>query len=447
MRRLGDLRAPAVDTRRPEFREFLTCGVLAHGFTRLRCADCTFERLLPFSCKRRGFCPSCGGRRMAEHAASLVDEVLPRVPVRQWVLTLPYRLRYRLAWDHALCRAVLSVYVRTLLASYARTARSHGIQDGRTGTVTAIQRFGSGLRLNVYFHTLVLDGVFSHTRSGPLTFHPAPPPRDADVAHLLAIVRARVGRLLARRHLEPAERHGRGGPAGRSLASPGRPRRGLRPGPRRPRPPRRRPRPPPRQRAGPRSRHLPRPRQAQLDGFDLHANVWVPPNNRARLEHLCRYFLRSPLAQDRLRLRADGRVLVELKTVWRDGTSHFLFEPIEFLEKLAALVPRPAVNLLVYHGVLAPRARWRSQVVRYARPAPDGIALTLEATPRHAGLTHAWTWAALMRRVFDHPLNCTAHPRCGGTGAGHTPVPSSLRAGASGGPPPPAGASGSRFFL
>ena len=136
-----------------EFREFLTCGVLTHGFTRLRCADCTFERLLPFSCKRRGFCPSCGGRRMAKHAASLVDEVLPRVPVRQWVLTLPYRLRYRLAWDHALCRAVLGVYVRTLLAFYARTARLHGIQDGRTGTVTAIQRFGSGLQLNLHVHT------------------------------------------------------------------------------------------------------------------------------------------------------------------------------------------------------------------------------------------------------------------------------------------------------
>jgi hypothetical protein len=57
--------------------------VLAHGFTRLRCADCTFERLVPFSCKRRGFRPSCGGRRMAERAAYLVDEVLPQVPVRQ----------------------------------------------------------------------------------------------------------------------------------------------------------------------------------------------------------------------------------------------------------------------------------------------------------------------------------------------------------------------------
>ena len=61
---------------------------------------CTFERLVPFSCKGRGFCPSCGGRRMTERAAHLVDEVLPPVPVRQWVLTLPYRLRYLLAWDH-----------------------------------------------------------------------------------------------------------------------------------------------------------------------------------------------------------------------------------------------------------------------------------------------------------------------------------------------------------
>ncbi|MBM2849512.1 MAG: hypothetical protein HW418_2454 [Anaerolineales bacterium] len=81
-----------------EFREFLTCGVLAHGFARVRCGRCALERLVPFSCKGRGFCPSCGGRRMTERAAHLVDDVLPPVPVRQWVLTLPYRLRYLLAW-------------------------------------------------------------------------------------------------------------------------------------------------------------------------------------------------------------------------------------------------------------------------------------------------------------------------------------------------------------
>ena len=196
---------------------------------------------------------------MAERAAYLVDEVLPQVPVRQWVLTLPYRLRYRLAWDHALCRAVLGVYARGLLAFYARTARAHGIPEGQTGTVTVIQRFRSGLQLNVHLHTLVLDGVFSETRPGRLTFHPAPLPSDADVAHVLATVRARVGRLLARRQLEPADDTAPAGPARRSLARPRRPRQRLRPGPRRPRPSRRRPRPPPRRRAGPRSRHLPRP--------------------------------------------------------------------------------------------------------------------------------------------------------------------------------------------
>jgi len=63
-----------------EFRDFLTCGILAHGFARLRCTECALERLVPFSCKGRGFCPSCGGRRMTESAARLVDGVLPRCP-------------------------------------------------------------------------------------------------------------------------------------------------------------------------------------------------------------------------------------------------------------------------------------------------------------------------------------------------------------------------------
>lgn len=101
-------------------------------------------------------------RRAADdrRAAHLVDEVLPAVPVRQWVLTLPYRLRYLLAWDHGLTRAVLAVYTRALLGFYRRQANRNGIRDGRTGTLTVIQRFGSGLNLNVHFHTPVFDGVF-----------------------------------------------------------------------------------------------------------------------------------------------------------------------------------------------------------------------------------------------------------------------------------------------
>ncbi|WP_458694138.1 transposase zinc-binding domain-containing protein, partial [Shigella sp. FJ200903] len=75
-----------------EFEEFLQCGRLEHGFLRVRCESCHAEHLVAFSCKRRGFCPSCGARRMAESAALLVDEVLPEQPMRQWVLSFPFQL-------------------------------------------------------------------------------------------------------------------------------------------------------------------------------------------------------------------------------------------------------------------------------------------------------------------------------------------------------------------
>ena len=76
---------------RGEFERFLTCGILAHGFVRVRCPTCRDDLLVAFSCRGRGFCPSCGGRRMADTAARWGDRVLPRVPWRQWVLSLPSR--------------------------------------------------------------------------------------------------------------------------------------------------------------------------------------------------------------------------------------------------------------------------------------------------------------------------------------------------------------------
>jgi ribosomal protein S27E len=78
-----------------EFEDYLKCGRLEHGFLRVRCTDCHAEKLVAFSCKRRGFCPSCGARRMVESAALLIDEVLPEAPMRQWVLSVPFALRFR----------------------------------------------------------------------------------------------------------------------------------------------------------------------------------------------------------------------------------------------------------------------------------------------------------------------------------------------------------------
>ncbi|MCA1789982.1 MAG: transposase zinc-binding domain-containing protein [Thioalkalivibrio sp.] len=79
-----------------ELRRFLECGILAHGFARARCGDCGHEFLIAFSCKGRGVCPACNTRRMAETATHLANHILPRVPVRQWVVSVPKRLRYHL---------------------------------------------------------------------------------------------------------------------------------------------------------------------------------------------------------------------------------------------------------------------------------------------------------------------------------------------------------------
>ncbi len=80
-----------------EFEDYLKCGRLERGFPRVRCESCNAEHLVAFSCKRRGFCPSCGARRMAESAALLVGEVLPEQPMRQWVLSFPFQLRFLFA--------------------------------------------------------------------------------------------------------------------------------------------------------------------------------------------------------------------------------------------------------------------------------------------------------------------------------------------------------------
>jgi len=175
---------------------------MAGGFARFRCGDCVLDRLVPFSGKGRGFCPSCGGRRMAERAAHLVDHVLPDVPVRQWVLSLPHRLRYQLAWDHDLCRAVVAVYMRAVLGWLRRWAQRVGVADGRGGAVVVSQRFGGALNLNVHLHALVVDGVFARDATGAIVFRPAVPLTTLDVAEVLATVEPRTAALLARRGVD-----------------------------------------------------------------------------------------------------------------------------------------------------------------------------------------------------------------------------------------------------
>jgi ribosomal protein S27E len=105
-----------------EFEDYLKCGRLEHGFLRVRCADCRAEKLVAFSCKRRGFCPSCGAKRMVESAALLVDEVLPEAPMRQWVPSVPFSLRFLFARDPIAMGEALGIVYRAIAGFQIRKA-------------------------------------------------------------------------------------------------------------------------------------------------------------------------------------------------------------------------------------------------------------------------------------------------------------------------------------
>lgn len=132
---------------REEFEAYLTCGRMEYGFPRLRCASCHAEKLVAFSCKRRGFCPSCGARRMADSAALLVEEVLPCKPMRQWVLSLPFALRFLLATNPQVLTQVLRIVYRTisgdLLCSSSGGRRRAG-EAGVSAGGSAEQRSAAG---------------------------------------------------------------------------------------------------------------------------------------------------------------------------------------------------------------------------------------------------------------------------------------------------------------
>src|SRR5262245_57806062 len=145
-----------------EFYDYLRCGILAYGLLRLGCDTCQQELLVPFSCKRRGFCPSGAGRRMAQMAAHLVERVLPWVPTRQWVVSVPIPLRYWMAGSQDLTATVHTIIRTTSGQYYVNQAVTHGHERAAVhpGSVTFIQRFGSALNVHLHFHILFLEGVY-----------------------------------------------------------------------------------------------------------------------------------------------------------------------------------------------------------------------------------------------------------------------------------------------
>ena len=395
-----------------EVEAFLRCGILAHGFVLAKCRECGWSRAVAFSCRRRGFCPSCIGRRMCDFAAALADRVIPRVPMRQWVLTVPHGLRGKIAYDPGLTTVVLRQLIAAVSAWLRGRARRLGIRGPiKTGAVTIIQRFNSALDVSPHFHVLFMDGVYSFPVGRKPVFHPTPAPRDEDVAHVAAAVFRRVERKLPHREPSAGQRRfvesapllvSMAEASARGVVATG-PRRGCR---------------------------IVRVRGpstdvhavvmgrlcAQVEGYNLQAATRVGASDREGLERMGRYLARPPIAADRLSQLEDGRLELRLKRPWRDGTTAFLFTPHELIERLVAQVPRPRAHLTRYFGVLAPAFAARGQIVPGgteggAEPGRAGTPNDVEPAkkPRRPG---RFPWASLIWRVFlKDVLECA---RCAG---------------------------------
>ena len=151
----------------------------------------------------------------------------------------------------------------------------------------------------------------------------------------------------------------------------------------------------------------------QVAGFSLHAGVSVSANERAKLERLCRYIARPAVSNQRLSLTRNGQIRFELKTPWRNGTTHVIFEPLDFVARLVALVPKPRVNLTRFHGVFAPNSKYRALVT----PAKRGKDKKGKAAQQQPDQTPAerrvsMTWAQRLKRVFNIDIETCSE--CGG---------------------------------
>ena len=335
-----------------EFRRLLSCGVPAHGFYRVRCAACGHERLLGLSCAGR-LCPSCWSRRTADVAAHLVDRVFPSAPYRQLVLSLPYKLRLYLARDPCFLSAMLGGYLKCVFAWQRHRGRVAGIQDGQTGAITFVQKFGGALNLNVHFHSITPDGLFVLTSAGDLCFVPLEPPSGEDVARLGRRVFRRLTKIATRYlaqceddYLDPDDEQATLQHAlSVALRPPVRPQRALPLG----------------GLEQPEHPSLPEALCTAAGGFSLHVARTVEAHDREGLEGLCRYGLRAPFSQRRISVLPNGKVRYELARPWPtpSGVTELIMEPLQLLKRLAVLLPAPYQNLTRYHGVFANRSRFR----------------------------------------------------------------------------------------
>jgi hypothetical protein len=302
------------------------------------------------------------------------------------VLSPPFEMRGLLATRGVVLSKMVQVFVDEVFRKTAAWAKSQGLSNPQCGAVTFIQRFSKTLILHPHLHVIGLDGVFTQDGDDEaVVFHPGPEPTERDLLEVAKKVFERMGRFLDKEGLlsgdedpTPLDRwflRGLGEPS--MLAGTG--------------------------------RVDIKQSAAEYGGFSVHAGVTVPKGDKVARERLCRYAARPPLAEDQLRRLEDGRIELSLRRRANNGQRVIALEPMRLLRRLCWLVPPPRQHQVRYHGILAPAARLRRDVV--PKPPPEiQLAFPIQNMfPRKT--EYRVPWATLLKKVYD--VDCQRCPTCG----------------------------------
>ena len=336
---------------------FLDCGLLEHGFARVRCVTCHAEFLVAFRCKGRGFCPSCQARRLAEWSLWLDERLLAAVAHRHVVLTIPKRLRAYFLHDRRRLGRLSRVAYRTL---HAYVGAALGESDAVAGVISLAQSFGSLAHWHPHLHLVVTDGAFRRNGSFvALTAH--------DPAVLAEAWRRAVLALFVREGWLEEDA------AAAMLSWP-------------------------------------------HSGFSAHVGLRIEPEDRTSVLRVARYGARAPVAESRLRYDAE-RAEVELVSDASEGpyAGVHRFAAVEFLARLVDHIPAKGEVRVRYYGAYASRRRgwWRRRgVVLAGARHEDAHEAQREAEPWPALKARRRRWAELLRMVFR--VDVEVCPRCGG---------------------------------
>ena len=319
-------------------------------------------------------CPSCDSKRAVVESSHALDELLPAVPYRQWVLVLPKRLRYFVHRDPSLPGEISRILAETLTDFYRR--RCAAPKDAAPAQFHVLQRFGSSVNLHLHDHAVVSDGSFS-LAGGVLRFYPAPPLDAREIEKLVEGLRRRILKRMLRLQAIPEAS------AAEMLLWP-------------------------------------------HSGFSLDGGTCVEAEDRAALERLLLYVLRPAFSLKQLTYKPEvDLVRYHTKNGGHGGGTEFSRElewsGVEFVKRVAALVPPARRHMVRYYGALGPRSPLREAVSSAARGKSAGCELeagysmtlvgTVARSVKQAARAGARKWAACLRRIFEvDPMECA----CGG---------------------------------